>query len=209
MLARLYPAYHCHHLHTIIHVSPFMSPLDVLFFPQIHHLSVVMSSFCFLPCNVSRRYSYIRLSSHLELVRCLLYHPSTPLSHTSFMLMSSLFISPRCACACLCFTLSPHSPRFDRHSPSSLLLLSYAFYSSVLVVPSYLCFILHMRMFPFLLQNPALLTFASLHTLPPLCLSTLDRWRSHPPTLVPSSLPETYRIPIYNQPPIPSHTDPS
>ena len=186
----------------------FMSPLDVFSLLQTHHLSVVMSSFLLSALQRSASYSYIRLPL-LTPIRAGSMPIISSHSPASFMLTSSLFISPRCACACLCFTLSPHSPRFDRHSPSSLLLLSYAFYSSVLVVPSYLCFILHMRMFPFLLQNPALLTFASLHTLPPLCLSTLDRWRSHPPTLVPSSLPETYRILIYNQPPIPPHTDPS
>jgi len=118
-------------------------------------------------------------------------------SPASFMLTSSLFISPRCACAFLWSILSRHSPGFDRHSPPSLLQLSYAFYSLVLC-PLHWCFILHMRMFPFLFQNPAPLIFASLHTLP-LCLSRptdsvhILRPSFSPSLVIPSrNLPHSY-----------------
>jgi len=128
-----------------------------------------MSSFLLSALQRSVSYSHIRLPPPPLPLRA----GSMPIisSHppASFMLTSSLFISPRCACASLWSILARHSPGFDRHSPPSLLHLSYAFYSLVLC-PLYLCFIQHMRMFPFLLQNPAPLIFASLHPLP-LCLS--------------------------------------
>jgi hypothetical protein len=128
-----------------------------------------MSSFLLSALQHSS-YSYIPPLplSHSELVRCLLYHP--PSSPPRSCLTSSLFNSPRCACACLCFILSPQSPGLIVILSSSLLPLWYTFYSLVLC-PLYLFHTTH-RMFPFSLQNPALLIFASLHTLP-LCLFRL------------------------------------
>ena len=166
-------------------------------FPQIRHLSVVMSSFLLSACNVPR-HSYSPPSPHFELVRSLLYHPPSP---TPFMLTSSLFIPPRCACVCLCFIPSlPTSPRFDRHSP----LITITPLVQVLFIGLVSIIVVFHTTHALLLQNPALLIFASLHTLPALPF-TLNRQRSHHPAFVSSLiLSETYCIPIYNQPP---HTD--
>ena len=56
-----------------------------------------------------------------------------------------------------------------------------------------------MRMFPFLLQIPALLIFASLHTLPLCLLRSTDRVRTPDFRSLSPILPEPYCIPIYNQ----------
>jgi len=77
---------------------------------QIHHLSVVMSSFLLSGLQRSTPHSYILL---FELVRCLLYHPLSNLIHVNVIPIHS----PRCACVCLCFIRSPPLSQFDRHSP--------------------------------------------------------------------------------------------
>lgn len=59
---RLYPSYHCHHLHIIVHVSLIHVPLGVPFSPD-SHLSVVMSSFLLSALQRSTSHSYILLSS--------------------------------------------------------------------------------------------------------------------------------------------------
>ena len=170
-------------------------------FPQIRHLSVVMSSLLLSPCNVPRHTHILLSPTHFELVRSLLYHPPSP---TPFMLTSSLFIPPRCACVRLCFILSlPTSPRFDRHSP----LITITPLVQVLFIGLVSIIVVFHTTHALLLQNPALLIFASLHTLPALPF-TLNRQRSHHPAFVPSH-PFQNLLHPYIQPTtlIPPHTD--
>lgn len=109
---RLYPSYHCHHLHIIIHVSL----IHVLTWcPLLSRFIICLSScrpFCFLACNFLR-HTHILL---FELVRCLLYHPLSNLIHVNVIPIHS----PRCACVCLCFIRSPHCPSLIVILPSSL-----------------------------------------------------------------------------------------
>ena len=103
------------------HYHPCLShscPHLMFFLFQIHHLSVVMSSFCFLPCNARVILIYSTSSPPLRAGSMPIISSLPP---TSFMLTSSLFISPRCTCACLWFTLSPHSPGLIVILQSSLL----------------------------------------------------------------------------------------
>jgi len=98
----------------------------LMIFLQIHHLSVVMSSFCFLPCNVPRR---IHIS------------PCLPLRAGSMPIISSHYLihvnvisihSARCACVCLCFILSTHSSGLIVILSSPPSHHPYTLYSSVL-----------------------------------------------------------------------------
>ena len=125
--------------------------------------------FCFQSCNVPR---------HIHISR------SLPVGAGPIPIISSAYLihvnvtlihSPRCACVCLCFILSTHSPSLIVILPSSLLHHSYTLYSSSLVSIIVVFHTTHAR-----LSNPALLIFASLHTPPALPL-TLDRQRSRPP----------------------------
>lgn len=181
----------CHRHTCLSHSCP-----HLMFFLQIHHLSVVMSSFCFLPCNVARHI-------HIFLPPLPLRAGSMPIisSPTTFMLTSSLFTPPRCACVCLCFIRSAQSSWFDRHSaiisitPSGTRFIhrSCVHYSCVSSYHACACFHFCYR------SSPAPLIFASLHT-PPALPFTLHRQGSHPPTLLlppcrPS--PEGYRISSY------------
>jgi hypothetical protein len=197
---RLYPSYHCHHLHIIIHVSLIhvLTWCPLLFRFIICLLChVVLFAFWLATFRVTLIYSPLPF----ELVRCLLYHPPSP---TLFMLTSSYSFT-HVAHVYVYVSFLPLS-RFDRHPPSSLLLTSlpYAFYSSVLSI-IVVFHTTHTRMFPFLLRNPSLLIFSSLHTLPLRLLRLTGGVRI--PRLS-FSLIETYCIRTYNQPPAyHSHAD--
>ena len=170
--------------------------------------------FCFLPCNVPRRTHIFASLSLSSWDRCLLYHLPSPLSATSFMLTSSAISIhfPTLRVDVSMVHSFPSQPRFDRHSPISITLpLVRVLFTGLVVhytcVSYYTCACFH-----FLLQNPALLIFASLHTLSLCPLRLADGIRILRISLSPSPSfpsPKLIRTPIYNQPPILPHTDPS
>jgi len=146
---------------------PFMSSLDVFLPPDSSSVCrhVVLFAFCSaLQRSTSHSYSpLLSTSSWFDA-----YYIITPLQH--LIHVNVIPIHSTTLRMCMSMFRSSHCPGLIVILPSSLLHLSYTFYSSVLCPPSlWVCFVSHMRIFPFLLQNPTLLIFASLHT-PSLCL---------------------------------------
>ena len=147
------------------HYHPCLShscPHLAFVFPQIHNLSVVMSSFCFLPCNVLHHTHIFPTSSWFDAYYII---PLTNLIHVNVIGIHSTTLR---VCMSMFHSFLP-CPGLIVILPSSLLRLVRVLFIG-LVSTIFVFHTTHMRPFPFLLRNPALLIFALLHT-PPLCLS--------------------------------------
>ena len=124
---RLYPSYHCHHIHIIIHVSLIHVSTWCSLLSRFIICLLSCRPFCFLPCNVPR-HTHIFSTPLRAGSMPIITSPLSNLIHVNVIPIHS----PRCACVCLCFIRSSHSPSLIVILPSSLLHLPYAFYSSVL-----------------------------------------------------------------------------
>ena len=160
----------------------------LMFFLQIHHLSVVMSSFLLSALQRSTSYSYIPFSPTRA--------GSIPIISPPYQIHVNVISihSTRCACVCLCFILSTHSPSLIVILPPSLLHHSYTLYSSVLC-PLYLCFThTHARVSIFVTGSGIVNLRFTAYPPPPALPFTLDPKGSHPPTFVVPSLSSSSKL---------------